>query len=86
VAAHADGARGRLDQTGDQIEHGRLAAAGLAEHGDDLALRHFEREVFDGQQVAAPIGAAEHLAHVVEADERVRHSMPAHMARSETAR
>ena len=33
-----DLAGGRLDQAGDQVEHGGLAAAGLAEHGDDLAL------------------------------------------------
>jgi len=73
MPAHADGAGGRLDQSGDQIEHGRLAAAGLAEDGDDLALRHVERQPLDRHQVAAAIGAVKHLADVLKADDRIRH-------------
>ena len=37
VALHRDTAVRRLDQAGDQIERRRLAAAGLAENGDQLA-------------------------------------------------
>jgi hypothetical protein len=42
MPAHGDLAGGGLDQAGDQIEHGGFAAAGLAEHGDDLARRDLE--------------------------------------------
>ena len=42
VADHFGFAGGRLDQAGDDIEHGGLAAAGLAKHGDDLALADFK--------------------------------------------
>jgi hypothetical protein len=73
VAAHGDLAGGRLDKAGDQVEHGRLAAAGLAKHGNDLARRDLERELVDREQVAAPIGAAEHLAHIAKSDDRVSH-------------
>ena len=73
VAGHVDLAAGRLDQAGDQVEHGRLAAAGLAEHGDDLALRDLERQLVDREQVAAPVGAAEHLGHIAKSDDRVSH-------------
>ena len=50
VADHRDLAAGRLDQAGQQVEHGRLAAAGLAEHGDDLALGDLERQPVDGDE------------------------------------
>ncbi len=85
VAAHRDLTGSGLDQTRDQVEHGRLAAAGLAEHGDDLAPGNLERELVDREQVATAIGAVEDLADIVEADHRICH-LPAHMARSEMAR
>ncbi len=61
----------RLDQAGDDVEHGGLAATGLAKHRDDLALGDFERQLVDGDEVAAPVRAAERLAHVLEADDRI---------------
>jgi hypothetical protein len=86
VPAHGDLAGGGLDQPGDQIEHGGFAAAGLAEHRDDLARRDLERQPVHCQQVATAVGAAEHLAHVAKADERLTHLDAAQIARSETAR
>ena len=63
-----DAPRGRLGQAGDQVEDGRLAAAGLAEHGDDLAARHLEREPVDGRERAGAVGPLERLGHVLEGD------------------
>ena len=56
----------RLDQSGDDVEHGRLAAAGLAQHGDDLALGDLERQFVHGDEIAAPVRTPERLAHVVK--------------------
>ena len=48
----------RLDQSGDNVEHRRLAAAGFAKHGDDLAFGDFERQFVDGDKIAAPVRAS----------------------------
>ena len=50
-----------------RLKHRRLAAAGLAEHGDDLALGNVEIQSFDGNKVTA-VGTAEHLGDVVKGD------------------
>ncbi len=42
VADDAGFSGARLDQPGDDIEHRRLAAAGLAQHRDDLAFGDLE--------------------------------------------
>ena len=83
VADHLCLTRGRFDQAGDDVEHGGLAAAGLAEHGHDLARRDVERQFVDSDEVAPPIRARERLADVLEADDGRRHR---HIVRSETAR
>src|SRR5215211_3135835 len=70
VADHLDGAGARRDQSGNEIEHGRLAAAGLAQDCDDLSARDGERQAVNRQEVAAPVGAAERLADLVQADRR----------------
>ena len=58
----------RLDQSGDDVEHGGLAAAGLAEHGHDLAPGDLERQFIHGDEIAAAVRAAKALADVMEAD------------------
>ena len=83
VPDHARLSGARLDQAGHDVEHGGLAAAGFAQHGDDLALVDVERQLVDGDEVAAAVGAAEDLADVLEADDGFGHG---HIARSETAR
>ena len=50
-ALDGDAARVRLGQAGDQVEDGGLAAAGLAEQGDDLAARHLEGDAVDGGEL-----------------------------------
>ena len=45
-AAGADPGR-RAEQLGEAEQHGRLAAAGLADHADELAGLHVEVEVLD---------------------------------------
>jgi hypothetical protein len=73
VADNADFAGTRLDQAGDDVEHRRLAAAGLAQHRDDLAFGDLERQFVDGDEIAAPVRTPERLAHVGEADDWLRH-------------
>src|SRR6185295_6906456 len=53
------------------VEHGGLAAAGLAQHHDDLALGDVERQLVDRHQVAAAVGTAKHLGDVAKVDERI---------------
>jgi hypothetical protein len=84
VTGHLDPAAGRLDQAGEQVEHGRLAAAGLAQHRDDLALLDLERKAIDRREGPRPVGPGELLGHVAEADERIGHRDQA--ARSATGR
>ena len=49
-------ARIRLQESGDELQQGRLAAAARADHGDQLARRDLEREV---EMPAAAAGVAE---------------------------
>ena len=73
----------RLDQPGDDVEHCRFAAAGLAQHGDDLAFGDLERQSVDGDEIAFAVGAAEGLGDLGKADDRIG---GAHIERSETGR
>ncbi len=65
VTDHARLAGTRLDQPGDDVEHRGLAAAGFAQHGDDLAFGDLERQSVDSDEIAASVRAAENLGHVL---------------------
>src|SRR3546814_757946 len=47
LAAHRDQAVAGLQQAGHQLHQGRLAAAGRADHGDELAFLDIEGKVLD---------------------------------------
>ncbi len=53
--ADVDVAAGDLDQAGDDVERGRLAAAGRPDQGDELAVLDRERDVVDGDHVAVAL-------------------------------
>src|ERR1700731_3147264 len=54
-----DGSRGGLVQTGEQIEHGRLAATGMPDDAGELAARHGEPQIVEhGGHTAARRGKA----------------------------
>ncbi len=64
-------ARARLQQAGDDVEQGRLAATRRADDGDDRAVRHVERHAahrLDRAAVARP----EYYADIRQADFRRR--------------
>ena len=52
VAVDQDLARGRLLEAGDHPQRRRLAAAGRAEQGEELALRDLEVELAHRDEVA----------------------------------
>src|SRR5262249_36627768 len=85
AALHPHAARTRRAQTGDHVEDGGLAAAGLAQDGDELTGGNLEAEIVDGAKSAGAVGAAESLRHVRELDFRRRRGH-GHSERSETAR
>ena len=60
-----------LDQSGHDVEHRGLAAAGLAKDGDDLAFGDFERQFVDGDKIAASVRTFERLADVLEPNDRI---------------
>src|SRR6185437_13988547 len=62
LAADQDRALGRLFESDHQIEEGRLAAAGLADDGDDLLRLDDEVEALDGDDRLARRRLAKHLA------------------------
>ncbi len=84
----------RLQEPGDHVEHGGLAAAGLAKHRDQLAGADIEAEIIDGAESVSAAGAAEDFRHVDEADfcrghrgrRRETSIDHAHRPRSDTAR
>ena len=81
VPHHPHAARGRADQPGDQVEGGRLAAAGGTEDGEELAGLDREAEIAHGMELALGAGAAlEALGDAVEHDRR------AHSPRSASGR
>ena len=47
-----DGARSRLDEAGDGAQGGRLAAAGRAKEGEELAFLNMNVDVLEGRKVA----------------------------------
>src|SRR5690606_24115012 len=47
LAGEDDAAAGDVGESGDHGEHGGLAAAGVADQGDELALADLEVEVLD---------------------------------------
>ena len=63
-------AGGRLEQPGDQIEQRRLAAAGVADQRDELALRDREIDVAQRDERTA-LGLERH-ADVLDVDEFAR--------------
>src|SRR6185312_11310325 len=52
TARDGDLARGRLDETGEDPQHGRLAAAGLPDEGDELLAADPEVDVGEGERLA----------------------------------
>ena len=52
LPAHEDLATVGLEHPVDQLQHGGLAAPGLAEEDEDLTVAHGEREVVDRHHVA----------------------------------
>jgi hypothetical protein len=85
IALHEDASLGRRAETGDHIENGGLAAAGLAQDRHQFARRDREAEIVDGTEGLGTVRAAEGLRHVVEHNFR-RARLSAHMDRSEKAR
>ena len=68
---HAHRTLGRLDQTREQVEHGRLAAASPAQHRNHLARRDLEAQAVDSEKrFLAPVLAQEALHNVAEVDFR----------------
>src|SRR5690606_23539112 len=55
-AGQQDAAAGLGHEAGDHVQHRRLAAAGGAHHGDEIAFVNRERQVLDGGDLAAAIG------------------------------
>ena len=64
LAVDQDLALGRLEQAGDDLERGRLAAAGRPEQGRQLAAREIEVDALERPEVV------EHLADPAQADGR----------------
>ena len=87
MSEHAHGALGWLDQAGEQVEHGRLAAAGPAQHRDHFARRYRKAQAVDGKiGFVAPIAAQEALHHMAELDCRSGAILAAHAERSALGR
>ncbi len=63
LAVEQDDARGRVLQSGDHAQHGRLAAARGAEQHHELAVGDVKTDVVDGDSAVA-----EYLRHVRECD------------------
>ena len=61
LAVDQDPPRGRRDEPGDEVERGRLAAAGRAQEGQELALVHGEVESVDRAHRAVVARAAPEL-------------------------
>src|SRR3546814_5369811 len=56
-------------QAGQQAEHGGFSAAGLAQHGNHVALADREAQVVDGRETALAFAQlAEDLADILEND------------------
>ena len=64
--AEPDAARGRRLESGDHPERGRLAAAGRAHEGEELALADLQREIAHGVDGAG--AAAESLLEMLQPD------------------
>ena len=62
-------AAGRPVDAGDHVDQRRLAAARLADHGDELTRPDLQIDVFERGEVAGR--GAEHLAHLAQLDEMV---------------
>src|SRR6185437_12765373 len=56
LAVELDGARGRREESADQVEEGGLAGAVRSDDRAHLALRHVERDVAHRHQIAEPFG------------------------------
>src|SRR6185503_7841725 len=61
LAVHTYLARSRLDQTGDDLEQGRLAAAGRAKKRRELAARKVEVDQAQGFDLTIVFADAAHL-------------------------
>ena len=60
LAEHANAARVLADQPGQYLDEGGLAGAVLADQRANLALRHRERYVVEGDGRVEPLGEAVH--------------------------
>ena len=68
LARDRDAALVAVEQPADDVEQGRLAAAGRADHGEELARRDIERDVVDRGEHA--FGRLEMLDDVVDHEQR----------------
>src|ERR1700722_7050874 len=82
VTLDAHLAGGRLDEPGEQVEHGRFAAAGLAKHHHYLAALAGVAKILHRLERAA-VRPREGLADTLEDDLGIR---PAHTVRSAAGR
>jgi hypothetical protein len=64
IALEQDGARCDLRKSGDQVEQGRLAAPGMADDRDHLALLDLERDIV--QHVGLHVVAGERFVDMVD--------------------
>ena len=69
LAVETDLAVGGIDETGDQVEQGGLAAPRRADHADHLARRDLERDVLEGPGGRA-VGGGEDLRYPLDFDQR----------------
>ena len=60
-----------FDESGHDVEHRGLAAAGLAKDGDDLAFGDLERQFLDSDKIAASVRTLERLADILKANDRI---------------
>ncbi len=65
LAEEADGARGRLQGAGDQVEQRGLARAVGADEAEDLALGHPQGAAIHGMEAAEGFDQAIHFEHSV---------------------
>ena len=68
AAIHQDAAAAGLGEAGHQVEQGALAAARVADQGDELALIDLQVDVLEGD-IAAAIIERKLLADIINSEE-----------------
>src|SRR3954453_6451038 len=72
LAVNDHGALARLVESGENIQHRGLAAAGMADHAAELATRHRQPQVLEHRYLAA-VGARIALGDGLDGDEFIGH-------------